>query len=154
MVPNLDEMMKAGKLARVRAYRELNAHAVKGLVVLAGSSLMEGFPINELLMSRGNTKIVYNRGIAGAVLSEYIKHVQTCILDLEPAKLFINIGSNDLDLPGDTIGNLISKYRTLLEMVMSALPDCKITLLAYYPRSSKEPIAPPMMAGLNGHRKI
>ena len=34
---------------RIRKYRELNAVAVKGQTVCAGSSLMENFPINELL---------------------------------------------------------------------------------------------------------
>ena len=31
---------------RIRKYRELNAVAVKGQTVCAGSSLMENFPIN------------------------------------------------------------------------------------------------------------
>lgn len=93
---------------------------------------MEYFPINEMLMNAGIQKIVYNRGIAGYTIAQY-DAVLDCVLDLEPSKLFINIGSNDLSLPGDTIGNLISSYRNLLQRIQKALPDCKITVMAYYP---------------------
>ncbi len=40
----------------IRNYRELNQIAVKGQTVCAGSSLMENFPINEMLMNLGCTK--------------------------------------------------------------------------------------------------
>lgn len=118
---------------KVRRYRELNQMAAKGQTVCAGSSLMELFPINEMLMNRGSSKMVYNRGIGGFTIDEYDEVLDVCVLDLKPSKLFINIGSNDLNLPGDTIGNLIAKYRKLLLRVKEALPDCQITLIAYYP---------------------
>ena len=40
----------------IRSYRELNQMATKGQTVCAGSSLMENFPINEMLMNLGCTK--------------------------------------------------------------------------------------------------
>ena len=116
----------------IRNYRELNRTAQKGNTVLAGSSLMEYFRVNELLMSRGNTKIVYNRGVAGMTIAEY-EEVLDIVLDLEPSRLLINIGSNDLNLPGDTVNNLIGLYRNLLIRLKEALPDCDITVLAFYP---------------------
>ncbi len=87
----------------IRNYRELNQIAVKGQTVCAGSSLMENFPINEMLMNLGCTKKVYNRGVGGFTIDEY-NEVLDVVLDLEPSKLLINIGSNDLSLPGDTMG--------------------------------------------------
>ncbi len=117
----------------VRNYRELNKTALKGQTVLAGSSLMEYFRVNELLMSRGSHKVVYNRGIAGMTVREYDQVLDVCVLDLEPKKLILNIGSNDLNLPGDTVANLMSGYRAVLERIQRCLPECRITLLAYYP---------------------
>lgn len=140
----LEGFLAMEQQTKLRRYRELNAHAIKGKTLLAGSSLMENFPVNEMLMSRGNTKTVYNRGIGGMILDQYIENIQTVILDLAPSKLFINIGTNDLSRPGDTVGNLIAKYRHLLQLVRKALPDCKITLLAYYPRTGGTPVAPPV----------
>lgn len=41
---------------KLRKYRELNQMAEKGRTVCAGSSLMENFPINEMLMDLGCIK--------------------------------------------------------------------------------------------------
>ncbi len=118
---------------KLRGYRELNAVAVKGQTVCAGSSLMENFPLNELLMNLGSSKKVYNRGMSGYTIDQYDAVLDVCVLDLAPSRLIINIGSNDLNLPGDTIGNLICKYRALIRRIQKALPDCAITMLAFYP---------------------
>lgn len=117
---------------KLRKYRELNQVAPKGQTVCAGSSLMENFPINELLMDLGSTKKVYNRGMSAFTIDQYAD-VLDIVLDLEPSKLFINIGSNDLSIPGDTVGNLIAKYRALLQRIQETLPQCAITMLAFYP---------------------
>ena len=117
---------------KLRKYRELNAVAPKGQTVCAGSSLMENFPINELLMNMGSAKKVYNRGMSAYTIDQYAG-VLDIVLDLEPSKLFINIGSNDLSIPGDTIGNMISKYRGLIQRIQAQLPECKIIMLAFYP---------------------
>lgn len=117
----------------IRRYTELNKYAQKEQIVLAGSSLMEQFPIYELMISAGLHKTLYNRGISGMTISDYCNVLDICVLCLRPQKLFINIGSNDLNLPGDTIGNLLSAYDLLLQNIQRALPSCKISLLAYYP---------------------
>lgn len=117
---------------KLRKYRELNAVAPKGQTVCAGSSLMENFPVNELLMNLGSTKKVYNRGMSAFTIAQY-DEVLDIVLDLEPSRLFINIGSNDLSIPGDTIGNMIAGYRALIQRIQAALPRCAITMLAFYP---------------------
>lgn len=118
---------------KLRKYHELNQIAEKGQTVCAGSSLMEFFPINEMLMNLGSTKKVYNRGMAAFTIDQYDEVLDVCVLELKPSKLFINIGSNDLNLPGDTIGNLVRKYKALLERIKEALPECRITMMAFYP---------------------
>ncbi len=124
---------------KIQRYRELNQAAKKGATVCAGSSLMELFPLNELLMSAGSTKTAYNRGVAGYTIDQYDKVLDACVLELEPSKLIINIGSNDLNRGGDTIENLIRGYRALLLRIKEALPECRITLLAYYPCRKPRP---------------
>lgn len=133
-MPNQELMEFFANLNRdkLRSYRELNAAAPKGQTVCAGSSLMERFPINELLMNMGSTKRVYNRGMSAFTIDQY-NEVLDIVLDLEPSKLFINIGSNDLNISGDTIGNMITKYRALIQRIQKTLPDCAITMMAFYP---------------------
>ena len=138
------EMFMRMAQEKARRYKELNEVAKKGAVVLAGSSLMENFPVNEIMMSAGDTRTVYNRGISAMTIGQYDGFLHECVLDLEPSKLFINIGSNDLNLPGDTIGNMITLYRALLQRIIDALPACDITLLAFYPVRPESEAGPGM----------
>ncbi len=114
-------------------YRKLNRDCQPGQTVFAGSSLMEMFPIEQLVAEDLSGVTVYNRGIGGFVTQELIDNIDTCILDLEPARLFINIGTNDLSNATVTIDELIRQYGVILDRVKAALPDCKIFLMAYYP---------------------
>ncbi len=117
-------------------YRRLNPFARKGRIVFAGSSLMEFFPVNELLQSLGVDACVYNRGIAGYVSSQLLENIRPLILDLEPAKLFINIGTNDL---GRGIADgLRSNYEAIIRRVQEELPACRIYVMAYYPCNDRD----------------
>lgn len=116
-------------------HKALNRYALKGQIVLVGSSLMGQFPINELMMSQGIPGVVYNRAV-GCNTAEYLDSpeiMEDSIFALEPSKLFLNIGTRDMDLPGDTIGNLISNYRKILALIHEKVPDCKIHIIAFYP---------------------
>ncbi|MBD5534797.1 MAG: lysophospholipase [Lachnospiraceae bacterium] len=121
---------KEMKLAR---YREANKTAQCGETVFAGSSLMEMFPINKLLEESGSDKIIYNRGVGGFVSEELWNALDTCILDLKPSRLFINIGTNDLSDPAIPIDRMIATYDKIITAVEQHLPDIRIYLMAYYP---------------------
>ena len=112
-------------------YEHLNRVAKKGEIVFAGSSLMEQFPVNELMVSLGACACVYNRGIGGYTTDDLLQTMDTCILDWEPRKLFINIGTNDIG--AGRVESLKKNYREILRQVQERLPQTKIYLLAYYP---------------------
>jgi len=59
--------------------------------------------------------------------------MDACIFELEPRKIFINIGSNDLNRPGDALGRLIKQYRKILRRIKERLPGCAVIVMAYYP---------------------
>lgn len=121
---------KEMKLAR---YREANKTVKYGETVFAGSSLMEMFPIDKLLEESGSDKIIYNRGVGGFVSEELWNALDTCILDLKPSRLFINIGTNDLSDPSISIDRMIAVYDKIITAVEQSLPDIRIYLMAYYP---------------------
>lgn len=121
---------KEMKLAR---YREANKTVKHGETVFAGSSLMEMFPIDKLLEESGSDKIIYNRGVGGFVSEELWNALDTCILDLKPSRLFINIGTNDLSDPSIPIDRMIAVYDKIITAVEQSLPDIRIYLMAYYP---------------------
>ena len=46
-------------------------------------------------------RVIYNRGISPpSTTDDLIKVMNECIFDLKPSKIFINIGSNDIDAVG------------------------------------------------------
>lgn len=129
----IEEFMKHSKQELADKYRVLNTMAVKGQILFTGSSLMEQFPINELMMNDGSDKIIYNRGIGGSTIPEMLEHMEEQIFGTEPSKIFINIGTNDIARPDYTPESLINNYETLLLKVKERLPETKVYLMAYYP---------------------
>ena len=57
---------------------------------------MEQFPICEIARSKGFDEVIYNRGVGGLNTDEFLENINTLLLDLEPSKIFINIGTNDI----------------------------------------------------------
>ena len=117
----------------VEKYRQLNASAQKGQILFVGSSLMEHFPINEILMSRGLDIKIYNRGISGYTIPELLESMDEQIFDLEPSVIFINIGTNDISRPYETAEGFEADYRNVLTQIKERLPETKVYVMAYYP---------------------
>lgn len=89
-------MMIEEQLLKIKNYDYINQIALKGKILFTGSSLMEMFPVCEIARSRGIEEIIYNRGVGGLNTDEFLEHIDTLLLDLEPSKIFINIGTNDI----------------------------------------------------------
>lgn len=136
----ITKIFKMEKLEKVKKYKALNRYIKKGEILMVGSSLMEYFPINELQQNLDKKYIIYNRGIAGYCMSELLNTMEECIFELEPSKIFINIGSNDIGaLDGDfKVEKLIENYHNILKQVKNRLPNLKVYVLAYYPVNSKD----------------
>ncbi|SFS66931.1 GDSL-type esterase/lipase family protein [Paenibacillus sp. BC26] len=125
-------------LSKLNEYRMLNQHAKKGQILFVGSSLMEGFPICEmqLTLNLGLDRVIYNRGIGGTTTADLLQSMDDCIFDLEPSKLFINIGSNDIGaagMEGYSKDTLLINYNTILDRIKARLPLCEVFVMAYYP---------------------
>ena len=118
---------------KVRNFRELNACARKGEADFEGSTLCEFFPICELLQNVEPRIRVYNRGIAGDVTEGLLARMEESIFALEPRKVFINIGTNDISRDGYVREALLDNYRRILEQIRRRLPACRVYVLSYYP---------------------
>ena len=121
------------KEMKVLRYREENKSVKHGQVVFAGSSLMEMFPINKLLKEHGDDTIIYNRGIGGFVTRELMDVLDVCVTDLKPRKVFINIGTNDLNSSDVPIADVMDIYDKIISRIEVAVPGVRIYLMAYYP---------------------
>lgn len=127
--------------------KSLNPLAKKGQILFTGSSLMEHFPVEELRMSMDVEPVIYNRGIGGFTTDEFLDNIGPMLLDLEPSRVFINIGTNDIreDLAedGDWLKRLIGNYDQILAKLKEALPDCRAYVMAYYPVNEAKIAASP-----------
>lgn len=136
--------------------RCLNPLAKKGQILFTGSSLMEHFPVEELRMSMGVEPIIYNRGIGGFTTDQFLDNIGPMLLDLEPSKVFINIGTNDINEnlaeDGDWLLRLIRNYDQILAKLKETLPDCKVYVMAYYPVNEAKIAASPWGKGAFGTR--
>ena len=116
-------------------YRQQNAYIRKGQTLFTGSSLMEQFPITEYCLNEG-LPIAYNRGIGGYTTDEFLAAIDDVLLDMQPAKLFINIGTNDIrSMPDgeDWFTHLSANYRAICEIIRDRLPKTTVYMMAYYP---------------------
>nr|AHF23797.1 lysophospholipase L1 and related esterases [uncultured bacterium Contig140] len=123
---------KERKLAN---FRSQNAYVQKGQILFTGSSLMEQFPVAEFCLNEG-LPIVYNRGIGGYTTDEFLTAIGPMLLDLEPSRLFINIGTNDIrEMPEgeDWFSHLSVNYRKICEIIREKLPETIVYMMAYYP---------------------
>ena len=132
---------KEDKLAR---FRHLNPYVRKGQVVFAGSSLMEQFPIYEFLLDFQLPYTIYNRGVGGFTTDEFYAALEDCVFALEPAHLFLNIGTNDLNGPEYRLSRLLDNYEKILQAIRGRLPATRLYLMAYYPVNPAVATIPPM----------
>lgn len=118
---------------KIERYKKMNETAEKGKIVFAGSSLMEMFPIEQFVKEDKLDIVVYNRGVGGFVTEELLENIDTCIIDLQPSKLFINIGTNDLSDSRRSFEEIFERYGKILSIVTEKVDDVSMYLMAYYP---------------------
>ena len=128
------EAWRIEKEKMVTKYHEENATVVKGQTVFVGSSLMEMFPIEQWAKELGKeAPIVYNRGVGGYKTTDLLPILDICVFELEPSKIFINIGTNDLSDASISLEEVIDNYDRIITQIEESLPATKIYMMAYYP---------------------
>lgn len=131
------EYQKMEQQQKIDRYRILNEHMIKGQILFTGSSLMEQFPVNELMMTERIDRIIYNRGIGGFTTADMLQNMDVQIFDPEPSKIFINIGTNDISYAGapftDVLSYMLKNYSDILSQIKTRLPRTQVYMMAYYP---------------------
>ena len=116
-------------------YRKLNQAPLKepGLIFL-GDSIVEYFPIHELLQS---PKYMVNRGVRGYRTDLLQTHLDAHVFGTELDQIFLLIGTNDIgkEIPQkETLDNV----EAVLQAIMQDFPLTKINLISVLPVSQEE----------------
>lgn len=128
------EAWRLEKEQMVRDFHVKNKSAVKGQIVFTGSSLMEMFPIEEWAKESGpDAPIIYNRGVGGYRTTDLLPILDACVFELEPRKVFINIGTNDLSDSSIPLETVMENYDNIITQIEEKLPGVIIYMMAYYP---------------------
>lgn len=128
------ELWRLEKEQMVKDFHIWNKDAIKGQTVFTGSSLMEMFPIEKWVKELGpNAPIVYNRGVGGYRTTDLLPILDACVFELEPRKVFINIGTNDLSDDTIPLETVMSNYDRIITQIEEKLPGVIIYMMAYYP---------------------
>ena len=130
----IEQLKQNERAEKIRRYKNLNRMARKGQILFCGSSLMEQFPVHELMMDLDEMPLaIYNRGVEGYTTTELAEMLDVLVFDLEPAHIFINIGTNDLNEEQFDLDGLLSRYDMILTRIRERLPQASLYVLAYYP---------------------
>lgn len=128
--------MNNEQMIKIKNFDYLNQNVLKGKILFTGSSLMEQFPICEIARSKGFDEVIYNRGVGGLNTDEFLENINTLLLDLEPSKIFINIGTNDITEAryGDKwMSHLMDNFCKIIETTKDIIPNAEIHIMAFYP---------------------
>lgn len=128
----LQGFWKNQQMDRVQRLKILNENVKKGQILFTGSSLMEQFPVDELLMTEGLPRVIYNRGVGGFTTDDMLENMETMVFAVEPSRIFINIGTNDIALCASH-EKLLANYEKILTQIQERLPEAEINVMAYYP---------------------
>lgn len=125
--------MKKDLHEKVRSFKGLNEIALKGEIVVYGSSYMVDFPFYELANKNCLDTAIYNRSIKDLTISDAPWFLQDCVLELSPSKLFLHFGENEV-LSEESF----EKYKQLIKQIQTALP---YTLIYIIEINSENPTA-------------
>lgn len=134
------ELMHREQQDKLERYRILNQNVKKGEILFTGSSLMEQFPVNELLMTNGMDQVIYNRGIGGFTTMDMLEYMEEMVFGTEPSRIFINIGTNDIGSPDYQLEALLERYEEIIVRIQERLPEAEINMMAYYPVNETDKI--------------
>ena len=110
----------------------------RGGIVFLGNSITEGFDLPRYFPGQH----LINRGIVGDHLDGLIERLGNSAIELEPVKLFLMVGINDI---GDKRSDeyLKTMFVTLIDTLQKELPDTEIYLHSILPTSSRWKNCPP-----------
>lgn len=114
-------------------YENLNEISQNGGVVLFGSTFSSSMPLHELVEYFEVETPVYNRSVPGLSVFDAKDYLDTCVLDLQPHKVFIQLGEEDLDA---NVSEVIAQYEWLLYQIHASLRGSRIYVLSVYKKDA------------------
>ncbi|TWT12373.1 SGNH/GDSL hydrolase family protein [Streptococcus sp. sy004] len=116
-------------MQRFQGFIQDNQKEKKGGIVFVGDSITEFFPLKKYL---GRDHHLINRGIAGTDTVWLQEHLAEQVLAVEPSKVFLSIGTNDIGRGYDK-QDTIERFIDIINQLKSENPFVQIYILSIFP---------------------
>lgn len=143
----MDMFMKFGYTSKVESFKILNNHSKKQGIVFVGDSITQDYNVYEYFSGFN----VYNRGIGGDTSIGVYNRLKESIYDLYPKKVFLQIGTNDLQTLEDGVKTIHDRVKKIVENIKTFDEKIKIYILSVYPVNS---LIDPITVGKRSNEKI
>ncbi|MBO5773325.1 MAG: lysophospholipase [Clostridia bacterium] len=113
------------------SYSVQNANLSKGQIVFVGDSITDLCPLDDYYLDLPLAS--YNRGIGGDTTKGVLNRLKLSVYDLEPSKMVLLIGINDLLGGGRDVDSTAKDYAKIIDEVQENLPNTEIYCISIIP---------------------
>lgn len=121
---------------KVAQFTMENANFSKGQIVFIGDSITDLYHLDDYYQDLPLR--TYNRGIGGDVTGMLLKRIQVSLYDLEPTKVVLMIGINDIN-GGVSTDTILKNYNDILSGIKTKLPSTKVYTMSILPINNDVP---------------
>ena len=122
-------LFKFGFDTKVKAFGVLNKFSKPNGIVFVGDSITQDFNVHEYFKEYH----VYNTGIGGDTTEGLLKRLDVSVDQLKPKQVFIQMGTNDLELLDATPSDIYNRMLKVISHIKEDLKDTEIYLISIYP---------------------
>ena len=117
-------------------FKEMNEYCKKGQIVFFGSTYLSRMRISERILTSGMNIPVYDRSSEKLKVEDALNFLSDEVFELQPSKIFVNIGDEDLKSPSFDIDSFVSKYEWMLLNIHRSCNNCLIYITSVVSNSS------------------
>ncbi|MDD6564742.1 MAG: hypothetical protein PUF08_06645 [Clostridiales bacterium] len=114
----------------LKEYTDLNRIAKSDSVVVFGSSFAKNIPVSELDISYDMDSYIYNRSITDLSVFDACDVIETCIYNIQPSKILIQLGETDLARGFKVIPEIVTEYNKVIRKIRDNAPNAEIVVLS------------------------
>lgn len=113
----------------MKNFSGMNKLCKKGQTVFFGSTTLSQMDLGDLMGNCTNSHI-YNRSKDGLTIDQAQKIIGECACELQPSRLLINIGEEDIESADFKVDSFISKYEWLLYQLHTHCELCTMYIIS------------------------
>jgi lysophospholipase L1-like esterase len=117
---------------KVRSFAIQNTNLSKGQIIFVGDSITDLYPLDDYFADLGLA--CYNRGIGGDTTTGVINRLDVSLFDLEPSKIILMIGTNDIN-GGVSRDQIVTNYRKILDEIKINQPTVDLYFVSVIPQN-------------------